>query len=88
MAEENKNESQGTSGNNNQNPTFDPKNYNNDPNNMANYTGNFGAGTYDTDYGEGEYPKVTRDQQGDNWIDRIGGEQQDTDKQQQQGSKK
>ena len=66
-----------------QGATFNPANYNDDPNNMANYTGNFAAGTYDTDYGEGEYPKTNAQEQGDNWVDRVGNTQQSGDKKQQ-----
>lgn len=60
---------------NQQRTTFDQNNYGNDPNNMANYSGNFGTGTYDTDYGKGTFPDTDAEKQGDNWIDKVGNRQ-------------
>lgn len=59
-----------------QNATFNEKDYGNDPNNMANYTGNYGTGTYDTDYGKGSFPETNAKEQGDNWKDEVGNPQQ------------
>lgn len=85
MANENKNKDAASaqqSGSNQQKASFDEKHYNDDPNNMANYSGNFGAGTYDTDYGKGEYPHTNAKEQGDNWVDCVGSTKQNSSKQQ------
>ena len=82
-ADNSKSGEQQNSNNTQQSATFNPANYNDDPNNMANYTGNFAAGTYDTDYGGGEFPKTNAQEQGDNWVDKVGNAQQSGDKNQQ-----
>lgn len=76
MAEQNSNnqsQNNNTSNNQkeNQQTSFNENQYGNNPDNMANYSGNFGTGTYDTDYGEGTFPDTNAQRQGDNWINRT-----------------